>query len=80
MDADELEFEGQVGPVHHWSKRVRCMTRGQPAVVSVIERTDANGVVRFVLWCSLRAADECDEQCLRTHAVRAILREVDSQA
>ena len=64
MDADTLAFEGEIGAVHHCSKRVRCVAYGQPAVVSVIERRDTNGAVCFVLWCSLRAAGECDEQCL----------------
>ena len=63
--ADVEDFEGQIGPVRHCSKRVCCLARGQRAVVSVIERSDANDAVRFVLWCSLRAAGECDEQCLR---------------
>lgn len=64
--ADTLESQGQVGAVLHCSTRVHCTARGQTAVVSVIDRTDTNGAVRFVLWCSLRAAGECDEQCLQT--------------
>lgn len=66
MDVDALELQGQVGAVLHRSKRVHCTAHVQTAVVSVIERTDTNGAVRFVLWCSLRAAGTCDEQCLRT--------------
>lgn len=68
MDVDTLAFEEEVGAVHHRSKRVHCAAYGQSAVVSVIERSDTNGAVCFVLWCSLRAAGECDEQCLNRAA------------
>lgn len=60
----ELE-EQQIGAVLHCSRRIYCTARRQTALASIVERTDTNGAVRFVLWCSLRSAGECDEQCLR---------------
>jgi len=63
---DALEADGQMGTVRHSSNRFYCTARGQTAVVSVVERTEAKDAIHFVLWCSLRAAGKCDEQCLRT--------------
>ena len=48
------------------SGHVPCPERGRAALVSVVERDAAPSPIRFVLWCSLRACDECSERCLRT--------------
>lgn len=50
--------------IQYSSRQVYCSTRKEPAVISVVERADVPGTVRFVLWCSLRSGGQCDEQCL----------------
>jgi hypothetical protein len=49
--------------VRHVSQEVECRARQRSAVVSVIDRSGATATVRFVLWCSLRGSDQCDEAC-----------------
>jgi hypothetical protein len=50
--------------VEHRSRSVFCVARQQRAVISAITRTGPHAPIRFVLWCSLRALEACDEQCL----------------
>ncbi len=64
MANDATGWGSHIGAVCHASARVWCGERQRPAVVSVIDRDDTGGAIRFVLWCSLRACDGCSEQCL----------------
>jgi hypothetical protein len=65
MKPQALTSPAHTVTVQHQSDEVYCHARQEPAVISVIERTDAHGAMRFVLWCSLRAIGACDERCLR---------------
>jgi hypothetical protein len=66
MATDAATYGDQCGAVRHASGHVQCVERGCTAVVSVVERHALPTPIRFVLWCSLRACDECSENCLRT--------------
>lgn len=57
-------MESDDEPVRHSSRRVYCVARSQPALISTVERLDWPRAVRFVLWCSLRHGGLCDEHCL----------------
>jgi len=64
MEVEVQRRGDQLGGVRHSSMRVWCTGRAERAVISVIERADTSPAVRFVLWCSLRGAGECDEHCV----------------
>jgi hypothetical protein len=62
MTTDTDKPSVQIGSVQRSSAVVWCADHCRPAVISVIHRDDAG--MRFVLWCSLRACDQCSEGCL----------------
>lgn len=59
-----LAIHGRHGVVQYSSHETHCPTGNQPAVLTVVSRLEASPAVRFVLWCSLRGMDLCDERCL----------------
>lgn len=64
-----MELSGSDGAVRYSAEEVHCGPRNEPAVISVVAREGARGrPMCFVLWCSLRAIGQCDEQCLRATA------------
>ena len=62
MTTDTDKPSVQIGSVQRSSAVVWCADYARPSVISVIHRDDAG--TRFVLWCSLRACDQCSEGCL----------------
>ena len=73
MTPDANDDAARIGPVRHASAQVWCVENERPAVVSVIDRNDDGRAVRFVLWCSLRACDQCNERCLSSLGCRPCL-------
>lgn len=67
MSAPASDDDLRLGSVRYASLATWCEQYSCPAVVSTVDRDDVEGGMRFVLWCSLRACDQCDEQCLRAH-------------
>jgi hypothetical protein len=51
--------------VQYSAEEIYCSERQQPALISVVSRTGPHAPIRFVLWCSLRGIDDCNEGCLR---------------
>jgi hypothetical protein len=65
MTLEPINRADRAGAVCHASAHAHCVESGCSAVVSVIERNDAEPPLRFVLWCSLRGCAGCSEGCLR---------------
>ena len=65
MDSIASRATRRVGAVCHTSGHRWCMPHHCPALVSIIERDYAGGVLRSVVWCSLRGGEQhCAESCL----------------
>lgn len=65
MNATSSRANWRVGEVRHASGQVWCAPRCCPALVSIVERRHLGGVLRSVVWCSLRGNEQyCTESCL----------------
>ncbi|MGH7785611.1 MAG: hypothetical protein ACRERC_02030 [Candidatus Binatia bacterium] len=65
MAAPTSDEDLRLGPVRYASLSTWCAQYSCPAVVSMVDRDDVDGGIRFVLWCSLRRCGACSEHCLR---------------